>query len=43
MPSLNLLYLVDDQEGHCTTVKAIGHQWYWKYDYPDVPSYDSYL
>jgi len=43
LPSLNLLYLFDEQGTPSTTVKALGHQWYWKYDYPDIPSYDSYL
>ena len=43
LPSLNLLYLVDDSSTGCTTSKAIGHQWYWEYDYPDCPSIDSYM
>ena len=43
LPSLNLLYLFDEQGSPSTTVKALGHQWYWKYDYSELPSYDSYL
>ena len=25
------------------TVKALGHQWYWHYEYPGSSSFDSYL
>lgn len=43
-PSLKLLYLMDDVLDPALTVKAIGHQWYWSYEYADVylPS-DEYL
>ncbi len=34
-PSLNLLYLSDVVPKADLTVKAIGHQWYWSYEYPD--------
>jgi len=43
LPSLRLLYMADEMGGSCSTVKAIGHQWYWEYDYPDLSSYNSYL
>lgn len=43
LPSLKLLYLFDSIESTRLTVKVLGRQWYWQYDYPDVPSYDSYL
>ena len=42
-PSLRLLYIVDDTIGVSITVKALGHQWYWLYDYPDGPRFNSYL
>jgi len=35
LPSLLLLYILEDTS-HCTlTVKVIGHQWYWSYEYSD--------
>jgi len=43
LPSLKLLYLVDEIGRVGLTVKAIGHQWYWEYDYPDFPPFDSYI
>ena len=43
LPSLRLLYLVDEIAGARITVKALGHQWYWQYDYPDFPAFDSYI
>jgi len=38
IPSFRLLYYADRApaaEGAELTVKAIGHQWYWSYEYPD--------
>ncbi len=35
LPSLSLLYLLDDRPEASVTVKAIGHQWYWEYEYTD--------
>ncbi len=35
IPSFRLLYLGDDFSDADMTVKAIGHQWYWEYEYPD--------
>lgn len=43
LPSLRLLYLVDELSEAHITVKALGHQWYWQYDYPENTRYDSYL
>lgn len=43
VPSLQLLYIVEGENISAQTVKAIGHQWYWHYDYPDFPPFDSYL
>ncbi len=35
VPSFRLLYFVDRTEEADMTLKAIGHQWYWSYEYPD--------
>jgi cytochrome c oxidase subunit 2 len=35
IPSFKLLYFADHTEDPDMTIKAIGHQWYWSYDYPD--------
>ena len=36
VPSIRLLYAGDVVPAHYDlTVKAIGHQWYWSYEYPD--------
>ena len=35
VPSFRLLYFVDQTEEADMTLKAIGHQWYWSYEYPD--------
>lgn len=35
VPSLKLLYLMDRNPKAEMTIKAIGHQWYWSYEYPD--------
>nr|YP_009679785.1 cytochrome c oxidase subunit II [Pennatula aculeata]QDP70685.1 cytochrome oxidase subunit 2 [Pennatula aculeata]QDP70699.1 cytochrome oxidase subunit 2 [Pennatula cf. aculeata RH-2019] len=45
-PSLKLLYLMDEVVEPGVTVKAIGHQWYWSYEYSDyqiTPGEDSTL
>nr|AWB35954.1 cytochrome c oxidase subunit II [Neptunea subdilatata] len=45
LPSLRLLYLLDEI-GNCSlTVKSIGHQWYWSYEYSDFSDieFDSYM
>jgi cytochrome c oxidase subunit 2 len=34
-PSFKLLYLMDEVIDPAITVKAIGHQWYWSYEYSD--------
>jgi len=36
-PSLKVLYILDDPFSPNLTVKAIGHQWYWSYEYSDFP------
>jgi cytochrome c oxidase subunit 2 len=35
IPSFKLLYFADVVPESELTVKAIGHQWYWSYEYPD--------
>jgi cytochrome c oxidase subunit 2 len=49
-PSFKLLYLMDEVIDPSITVKAIGHQWYWSYEYSDYAgvgeesiSFDSYM
>lgn len=35
IPSIKLIYSADRIEDADMTLKAIGHQWYWTYEYPD--------
>ncbi len=35
IPSFKLLYYMDRTDEAEMTLKAIGHQWYWSYEYPD--------
>ena len=44
-PSLSALYILDDLKNPDLTIKAIGHQWYWSYEYSDFPliEFDSYI
>nr|UYC28867.1 cytochrome c oxidase subunit II [Cardiastethus sp.] len=44
MPSLKILYLMDEIYKPLVTIKAIGHQWYWSYEYSDFNiEFDSYM
>nr|WNH20285.1 cytochrome c oxidase subunit II [Brachysomophis crocodilinus] len=45
LPSLRILYLMDEINDPHLTVKAIGHQWYWSYEYTDYENlgFDSYM
>nr|YP_010850319.1 cytochrome c oxidase subunit II [Metapenaeus intermedius]WGH12352.1 cytochrome c oxidase subunit II [Metapenaeus intermedius] len=45
LPSLRLLYLLDEVNNPSITLKAIGHQWYWSYEYSDFlqVEFDSYM
>nr|WGO58200.1 cytochrome c oxidase subunit II [Allacta transversa] len=45
MPSLRLLYLMDEINNPTMTLKTIGHQWYWSYEYSDFlkMEFDSYM
>jgi cytochrome c oxidase subunit 2 len=36
VPSFTLLYSVDERVEPGMTVKVVGHQWYWSYEYADV-------
>lgn len=51
LPSLLLLYILDESVDSSLTIKTIGHQWYWSYEYRDFWSmakemnleFDSYI
>nr|YP_010384939.1 cytochrome c oxidase subunit II [Arcotheres purpureus]UPL64936.1 cytochrome oxidase subunit II [Arcotheres purpureus] len=45
LPSLRLLYLLDEINTPTLTLKTIGHQWYWSYEYSDFlqVEFDSYM
>nr|YP_537161.1 cytochrome c oxidase subunit II [Verasper variegatus]ABD92803.1 cytochrome c oxidase subunit II [Verasper variegatus]QFS81182.1 cytchrome c oxidase subunit II [Verasper variegatus] len=45
LPSLRILYLMDEINDPHLTIKAIGHQWYWSYEYTDYEDlgFDSYM
>lgn len=45
LPSLRLLYLIDETTEPSITLKTIGHQWYWSYEYSDFNEieFDSYI
>lgn len=50
VPSFALLYSLDEIVDPAVTVKAIGHQWYWSYEYSDYSqsddesiAFDSYM
>jgi cytochrome c oxidase subunit 2 len=44
-PSLKILYYIDEILNPYFSIKAIGHQWYWSYEYPEFNNYefDSYI
>nr|AID45829.1 cytochrome c oxidase subunit II [Rhinusa pilosa] len=45
LPSLRLLYILDEVYNPVITVKVIGHQWFWSYEYSDYKNleFDSYM
>nr|ALO76607.1 cytochrome c oxidase subunit 2 [Hexagonia terminalis] len=45
LPSLRLLYLLDEIMNPSISLKSIGHQWYWSYEYSDFMKleFDSYM
>nr|YP_009732923.1 cytochrome c oxidase subunit II [Diaphorencyrtus aligarhensis]QHU77268.1 cytochrome c oxidase subunit II [Diaphorencyrtus aligarhensis] len=44
-PSLKILYLTDEIYNPFLSVKVLGHQWYWSYEYSDFldHSFDSFM
>ena len=49
-PSFKLLYLMDEVISPSMTIKVVGHQWYWSYEYSDYVTesgdaieFDSYM
>lgn len=49
-PSFSLLYILDEVISPTMTLKAVGHQWYWSYEYTDYETaagdpveFDSYM
>lgn len=46
VPSFTLLYAMEEVVEPEVTVKVVGHQWYWSYEYSDIGEgieYDSYM
>nr|QST21673.1 cytochrome c oxidase subunit II [Apocrypta bakeri] len=45
IPSLKILYLTDEMNNPSLSIKVIGHQWYWSYEYDDFKSinFDSFM
>ncbi|AEM23555.1 cytochrome c oxidase subunit II (mitochondrion) [Fukomys damarensis] len=45
LPSLRILYMIDEINDPSLTVKTLGHQWYWSYEYTDYEElcFDSYM
>lgn len=45
IPSLRLIYIIDEINNPSISVKSIGHQWYWSYEYSDFKNieFDSYI
>ena len=50
LPSFEMLYAMDEVIDAAITIKAVGHQWYWSYEYSDYSSssqesisFDSYM
>nr|ASM41798.1 cytochrome c oxidase subunit II [Stictoleptura succedanea] len=45
LPSLKLIYILDEINNPLITIKTIGHQWYWSYEYSDFKNieFDSYM
>nr|YP_010586630.1 cytochrome c oxidase subunit II [Uenoa lobata]UZZ44444.1 cytochrome c oxidase subunit II [Uenoa lobata] len=45
LPSLKLLYLIDENNKPMITLKTMGHQWYWSYEYSDFKKikFDSFM
>nr|QNG56290.1 cytochrome c oxidase subunit II [Palaestes freyreissi] len=45
LPSLRLIYILDEINNPMITIKTMGHQWYWSYEYSDFKNieFDSYM
>nr|AMX74185.1 cytochrome c oxidase subunit II [Ornithodoros zumpti] len=44
LPSLRLLYLMEESFYPSISIKILGHQWYWSYEYPDFNiEFDSFM
>lgn len=48
IPSFSLLYAIDELVSPSVTIKTLGHQWYWSYEYSDynnekLINFDSYM
>nr|QJT78395.1 cytochrome c oxidase subunit II [Sinochaitophorus maoi] len=45
LPSLHLLYLMDEMKSPILTIKIFGHQWFWSYEYSDFYNieFESYM
>nr|YP_009946923.1 cytochrome c oxidase subunit II [Stenopsyche angustata]QOH91241.1 cytochrome c oxidase subunit 2 [Stenopsyche angustata] len=45
LPSLQILYMIDESNSPSITIKIMGHQWYWSYEYSDFNSvkFDSFM
>nr|ARO34921.1 cytochrome c oxidase subunit II [Janus compressus] len=45
MPSIKILYLMDEMFNPMMSIKCLGHQWYWSYEYSDFNNleFDSFM
>jgi len=45
MPSIRLLYILDEVFNPIISIKILGHQWYWSYEYSDFLNleFDSFI
>nr|YP_009987533.1 cytochrome c oxidase subunit II [Epeurysa nawaii]QBZ37993.1 cytochrome c oxidase subunit II [Epeurysa nawaii]QBZ38006.1 cytochrome c oxidase subunit II [Epeurysa nawaii] len=45
IPSLKILYSMEELINPTVSIKSIGHQWYWSYEYSDkvLKEFDSYM
>nr|YP_010937202.1 cytochrome c oxidase subunit II [Iassus lateralis]WIW75745.1 cytochrome c oxidase subunit II [Iassus lateralis]WKW94145.1 cytochrome c oxidase subunit II [Iassus lateralis]WLN32150.1 cytochrome c oxidase subunit II [Iassus lateralis] len=45
LPSIRILYLIEEISQPMMTIKTIGHQWFWSYEYSDLKKieFESYM
>nr|AZL93194.1 cytochrome c oxidase subunit 2 [Dryinus sp. ZJUH_2016011] len=45
IPSIQVLYFTEEVYSPIFTIKSIGHQWYWSYEYPEFKNlnFDSFM